>query len=136
MTADNNIRTINSIYEAFGRDDVGAILEALTDDVNWATDTSSTTAPWYKVRHGKNEVADFFEAFGATVDVDEFTPLTFAGNQDSVLTVVRFRGRVRSTGKSVDMNLQHYFVFSDGKINYHRASEDTAIVEAALRADS
>ena len=133
MAADDNIRTIRSVYEAFGRADVGAILDALTDDVDWATDTSSTAAPWYKVRRGKSEVAGFFEAFGATVEVHELTPLTLAGNEDSVLAVVRLRGRVRSTDRSVDMNLHHYFVFDDGKIRYYRGSEDTALTEAALQ---
>src|SRR5450755_2616161 len=40
MGADDNIKAIQAIYEAFGRGDVATILEALTDDVDWATDTS------------------------------------------------------------------------------------------------
>jgi uncharacterized protein len=133
MAGEDNVKTIQSVYEAFGRGDLGTILDALTDDVDWATDTSTTHAPWYGARKGKNGVTSFFEAFGATVEVDEFTPLTFAANDTEVFTVVRFRGRVRANGNPVALNLHHWFVFTDGKISYYRGTEDTAQIEAALR---
>jgi hypothetical protein len=133
MGADGNIKTIQAIYEAFGRGDVGAILDALTDDVDWASDTSSTAAPWYGVKHGKAEVAGFFEAFGSTMGTEEFNPFTYAANEDAVFTVVRFRGTSRTTGKRVEMNLHHYFRFRGDKIFYYRGTEDSAQTEVALR---
>jgi len=133
MSADDNIKTIQAIYEAFGRGDVGAILDAVTDDVDWASDTSSTVAPWYGVKHGKEGVTSFFEAFGSTMEVDEFTPFTYAANEDAVFTVVRFRAKSRATGKPVSMNLHHYFRFRGSKIDYYRGTEDSAQTEAALR---
>jgi uncharacterized protein len=133
MGAEDNIKTIQAIYEAFGRGDVGTILEAVTDDVDWASDTSSTVAPWYGVKHGKEGVGSFFAAFGTTMDVQEFTPLTYAANDDAVFTLVRFRGSPRSTKKAVEMNLHHYFRFRGGKIFYYRGTEDSAQTEASLR---
>ena len=53
MGSEDNIKTIQRVYEAFGRGDVATILDALADDVDWASDTSSTVAPWYGVKHGK-----------------------------------------------------------------------------------
>ena len=133
MGANDNIKTIQAMYEAFGRGDVGAIQDNVTDDVDWATDTNSTAAPWYGVRHGKDDLATFFEAFGSSMEVDEFTPLTMAATDDAVLSVVRFRARARSTGKAIDMNLHHYFKFRGAKVYYYRGTEDTAQTEAALR---
>ena len=132
MSADN-IKTIASVYEAFGRGDVPAILDAVTDDVDWAAEADSTAAPWYGVRHGKDGVAKFFTEFGTTMEVEEFTPVSFAANDTDVLTVVRFRARSRSTGHVAAMDLHHYFKFRDGKIAYYRGTEDTAQTEAALR---
>jgi uncharacterized protein len=132
--ADENIRTIQRVYDAFGKGDVGSIVEAVTDDVDWASDTSSTVAPWYGVHHGKDGVVSFFEAFGSAMEVAEFTPLTFAGNEDAVLTVVRFRAKSRATGKGIDMNLHHYFRFRDGKVSFYRGTEDSSQTEAALTA--
>lgn len=96
MSPDVKIKTIAAVYEAFGRGDVNAILDAVTDDVDWAAEAASAAAPWYGIRHGKNEVAEFFAAFGATMEVEEFTPVSFAANDTDVHTVVRFRARSRS----------------------------------------
>ena len=133
MSSDDNVKTITRIYEAFGRGDVPAILAALSEDVDWSAEASAMDAPWYGVRHGRDAVAAFFTEFGSTMETDEFTPVTIAANDDDVLTVVRFRGRARGTGKSVAMDLHHFFRFRDGKISYYRGTEDTAQTEAALR---
>lgn len=133
MSADANIKTITSVYEAFGRGDVAAILDAVTDDVDWAAEAASSGAPWYGVRHGKDAVAGFFTDFGSTMEVEEFTPVSVAANDTDVLTVVRFRSKSRATGKSAAMDLHHFFRFRDGKIAYYRGTEDTAQTEAVLR---
>jgi uncharacterized protein len=134
MSAETNIKAIADVYEAFGRGDVAAILNAVSDDVDWAAEAASTAAPWYGVRHGREAVAKFFSDFGSTMEVEEFTPVSFAANDTDVLTVVRFRARSRSTGKTADMDLHHYFKFRDGKIAYYRGTEDTAQTEAVLQA--
>ena len=51
MSAGQNIETARQMYEAFGRGDVQAILDRVTDDVDWSTDAA---------RHGKDELAGFF----------------------------------------------------------------------------
>ena len=133
MSADANIKVISEVYQAFGRGDVAAILDAVTDDVDWAAEAASSAAPWYGVRHGKDAVAAFFSDFGSAMDVEEFTPVSFAASDTDVLTVVRFRARSRRTGKPADMNLHHYFKFRDGKVAYYRGTEDTAQTEAVLQ---
>jgi uncharacterized protein len=133
MSADANIKTIKGVYEAFGRGDVAAILDAVADDVNWAAEAAGTAAPWYGVRHGQDAVAKFFADFGSTMEVEEFTPVSIAANDADVLTVVRFRARSRATGKTAAMNLHHYFTFRDGKIAYYRGTEDTAQTQATLQ---
>ena len=132
MSAEANIKTIAEVYDAFGRGDVAAILEAVTDDVDWAAEAASSAAPWYGVRHGRDAVAAFFSDFGSTMEVEEFTPVSFAANDTDVLTVVRFRARSRSTGKTAEMDLHHYFKIRDGKIAYYRGTEDTAQTETVL----
>jgi uncharacterized protein len=46
VSADANIKTIAEVYQAFGRGDVTAILDAVTDDVDWAAEAASSGAPW------------------------------------------------------------------------------------------
>jgi hypothetical protein len=133
MGAEENIKTVQSFYEAFARGDVQVILDGLTDDVDWAADTSSTRAPWYGVRTNKADVARFFQEFGGSMDVEEFTPITYAANDEDVLAVVRCRAKARATGKRIDMNLHHYFRFHGSQVAYYRGTEDTAQTEAALQ---
>ena len=133
MSAEDNIKTITQVYEAFGRGDVAAILAAVSDDVDWAAEASSADAPWYGVRHGPDAVAAFFTDFGSTMEVEEFTPVSVAANEDEVLTVVRFRARSRATGRAAAMDLHHLFRFRDGKIAYYRGTEDTAQTARVLQ---
>jgi uncharacterized protein len=132
MPASENTETIKAIYEAFGRGDAPAILERVTDDVDWATDATEPAAPWYGERKGKERVGGFFEGVDGAVEVLEFEPRAFAANDDEVMTFVHFRARARETGREIDMHLHHYFRFRDGKIEYYRGSEDTAQTAAAL----
>ena len=132
MSAEDNVKTIQGMYEAFGRGDVEAILAGVTDDVDWATEAAGTAAPWWGPRHGHAEVIDFFTAFGTTMEVGEFTPKSFAANDDEVFSVVRFVATARTTGRTASMDLHHYFRFEDGKVAYYRGTEDTAQVEATL----
>jgi uncharacterized protein len=125
MSADDNVKTIESTYEAFGRGDVATILDVLTDDVDWGCESASTEVPWWGIRHGKDAVADFFAQLGANSEVLEFTPLAIVGNGDDVLTVVHYRASATKSGKSVDMEIHHHFHFRDGKISRYRGSEDT-----------
>jgi len=74
MSIEQNIETARQMYEAFGHGDVQAILDRVTDDIDWSTDAAITSAPWYGPRHGKDRVAGFFEAIGKTGPVTEFTP--------------------------------------------------------------
>ena len=133
MSANDNIKTITAVYEAFGRGDVATILDAVTDDVDWAAEADSTAAPWYGVRHGKEAVAAFFTDFGSAMEVEDFTPVSIAANDTDVHTVVRFRATSRGTGKTAAMDLHHFFKFRDGKVAYYRGTEDTAQTAAVLR---
>lgn len=45
MSARDNVDTVKAIYEAFGRADVETILDAVTDDVDWATEGERGVAP-------------------------------------------------------------------------------------------
>jgi ketosteroid isomerase-like protein len=128
----DNIKTVQDIYEAFGRGDVATILDKVADDVDWASEADGS-APWHGVHKGKGEVPKFFEAIGANLEVTEFTPLAFASNDTDVMTVVRFGIRIPATGKQGTMDLHHWFRFNDaGKVVKYRGTEDTALTAELL----
>lgn len=130
-----NIDTVRTMYEAFGRGDVDTILECVTDDVDWSTDAAVASAPWYGPRHGKDEVRGFFEGIVQTGPVTVFEPLSITSNDDGdVMVFIRYAFTVTATGRGGEMHLHHYWRFRDGKVCFVRCSEDTALVQAALEA--
>ena len=133
MSADANIKTIQAVYEAFGRGDGPFILSSVTDDVDWASDTGATSVPWYGIRHGKDAVAAFFSDFGSNMEVQQFEPFSFTANDTEVHTMVRLVATQRSSGRTISMNLHHFFRFRDGQIAYYRGSEDTAQMVALFQ---
>ena len=133
MSAEENVDAIKSVYEAFGKGDVAAILDRVTDDVDWAAEADSDVAPWYGQRRGKDEVGKFFEDIAGALDVQDFTPLSFAANDSEVMALIRFSFTVKATGNKAAMNLHHYWRFRDGKIEHYRGSEDTAQTASALQ---
>jgi ketosteroid isomerase-like protein len=133
MSADDNIKLIQTVYEAFGRGDIQFILDSVTDDVDWATDTASTAAPWYGPHHGRAGVTEFFQAFGSTMTVQKFDPVSMASNGTDVHAVVALTSTRTANGRTAEMNLHHWFRVRDGKIAYYRGTEDTAVTEALFR---
>ncbi|MEI9952996.1 MAG: nuclear transport factor 2 family protein [Pseudomonadota bacterium] len=129
---DHKIQTIQKIYKAFGEGNLPAILEQLSDDIDWASEPESTLAPWHGIRRGKAEVPKFFAALASTVEVTRFEPLTFAANETDVLVVIRFGMRVRATGRSAEMDLHHWWRFRGPQIVLYRGTEDTALTAKLL----
>jgi ketosteroid isomerase-like protein len=130
--SDPNIETVQRIYEAFGRGDVATILAEVADDVDWAPEAASSSAPWYGHYASKAVVPKFFEAIGTTIDVTDFAPLAFAANDTDVMVTIRFAFTVRATGRSAAMTLHHWWTFAGGKVVRYRGTEDTEQTAAAF----
>ncbi len=129
---DTKVKTVQAVYDAFGRGDVPAILDVVTDDVDWASEPAGTVAPWHGVRRGKDELPGFFAAIAENLDVTEFTPLAFAASDTDVMAVIRFGFTVKATGRSATMDLHHWWRFRDDKITWYRGTEDTALTARVL----
>jgi uncharacterized protein len=130
---DTKTQTIQSVYEAFGRGDIGFILDQLTDDVDWASCPGSDIAPWHGIRRGKDEVPSFFQALADNLKITEFTPLSFACNETDVMVVTHWAATAPATGKTAAMDIHHWWRFRDGKIYFYRGTEDTAQTQDLLR---
>ena len=44
MSQQDDIQIVKDIYDAYGRGDLDAILERVTDDVDWAAEAAGTAA--------------------------------------------------------------------------------------------
>ena len=130
---DQKIETIQKIYEAFGTGDVPAILDQLSDDLDFGSEVDSKIAPWHGLRRTKPEVVEFFQTIGENLEVTEFTLLSIASNDTDVMAVIRFGVKVPATGKSGTMDLHHWWRFDGDKVCFYRGTEDTALTADLLR---
>ena len=62
MSQQDNLAIVKEIYDAVGRGDVAAILDRVSDDVDWAAEAASKTAPWY----GPRQASTAWRASSAT----------------------------------------------------------------------
>ena len=132
MSAEDNVATIKTIYEAFGKGDVETILDAVADDVDWAVD-AEPVAPWYGQRSGKDGVASFFADIAGATEVQDFAVEGMGASDNEVFAFLRFAVRMKATGRDASFHLHHYFRFDgEGRVEYYRGSEDSAQVARAL----
>ena len=132
----NNLQTIQNIYEAFGKGDVPFIINCLADDVQWEqwADNSAQKAsvPWMKMQYGKEGVIEFFKTLGQLV-IKDFQILSIMSNENQVAAEFVIEAEVPSTGGHYRDEEMHLWTFNnDGKIIRLRHYIDTAKhIEAA-----
>jgi len=125
MTEQENVQRIQELYAAFGRGDVPAILDQLTDDVVWY-DPGPPEVPHAGRYRGREEVGSFFARIAETLEIEEFAPTEFLGQADRVVVLGSLHGRVKDTGRSYDNEWAMVWTLRDGKVAGWQIYEDTA----------
>ena len=133
-----NAATVAEIYAAFGRGDVGAILERLAENVDWEPwrDNFAQRAgvPWLTPRRGRQTAAGFFEIVGGWT-VLEFSVLDIIGTGRQVVAELQVAFELPDGGRFADEEV-HLFTFDeDGRVARFRHYLDTAKHIAAARGE-
>lgn len=69
MSAESNVKFVKDLFAAFGRGDIGYVIDAHADDIMMESPVSRTaTLPWAGVRRGRRELVECFEAVVRTCD--------------------------------------------------------------------
>ena len=71
-----NVDVVRETYEAVGRGDIPALLDLLTDDVEW-TLQGPTVIPFAGTRRGREGSAEFFSLVGGNLEFQQFEPRKF-----------------------------------------------------------
>jgi ketosteroid isomerase-like protein len=132
MSAEENKRTVQSIFEAFGRGDVPGVLAHLSEDVTWKV-PGPDRIPYFGDRRGHSGATEFFVQLGTNVDLEHFEPGAFIADGGHVVVLGRERGRVKGTGKTFDNEWALVFTFGDGgKVTGFQCYENTAAIAEAF----
>ena len=124
-----NLETVKALYEAFGRGDVPAILEMMSEDVefeSWADAFPHRAGViWMKQRTGREGVAEFFGLVGQ-FDITEFSVLDIMASENQVSAEIVIEAAVPGGGRYRDEEMHLWTFNADGKINRLRHYTDTA----------
>ncbi len=132
MSEQENIQHTRDIYAAFGRGDVAAIMQALTDDIDWVIPGPSEL-PHAGTRHGKQAVQEWFGVFAQTVEYHRFEPYDFIAQGDKVVALIHVEGTMRHSHGTLAMDEANVLTFRDGKLARFQTFEDTAANMTAFR---
>ncbi len=131
MSAEENKRTVQAIFEAFGRGDIPGVLGHVSEDVTWDAPGPSVV-PFYGRRRGHEGATEFFVQLGSNVDFERFEVREFIAEGDSVVVTGSERGRVKRTGKSYDNDWVILFKVGGGKVAGFHVYDNTAAVAEAF----
>jgi ketosteroid isomerase-like protein len=131
-----NLSTIQSIYAAFGRGDIPAILEHVSEDCVWEYASGTHGVPWLQQRRGREGAAAFFATVGAELEFKSFTVNTIVGTDHLVIALASTEAVVKRTGKTIrETDEPHIWHFDDkGRIIKFRHAADTYQHAMALKA--
>jgi hypothetical protein len=128
-----NAEVVQETYEAVGRGNIPALLEFLTDDVEW-TFQGPSSIPFAGTRRGREGVAEFFSLVGENLEFEEFEPREFVAQGDAVVVLGLERSLVKPTGRTFEQEWAHVYTLRDGKVAKFTALEDTAAHLVAFEA--
>ena len=130
-----NVEVVQETYEAVGRGDISALLDLLTDDVEW-TFQGPSVIPFAGTRRGREGVAEFFSLVGGNLEFERFEPREFVAQGDTVVVLGFERSLVKPTGRTFEQEWAHVYKLREGKVAEFLALEDTAAHAVAFEATS
>jgi ketosteroid isomerase-like protein len=121
--------TVLAIYEAFGRGDIPAVLDRLSDDVRWehwsAWTPHAAGVPWLTPRQGRSGAAEFFQIVG-TWKILDFLVLDILVGERQVCSLIEIEAVLPDGARFRDEEL-HLWTFDDaGQVTRFRHYVDTA----------
>ena len=116
---------VKQAYEAFGRQDVPAILKLVAEDVDWELVGPAGLAYAGKRRNHK-EVADFFAAIPRADNIHAFEPREFIAAGDHVTVLGWESATAVDSGTKFQSEWVHVFTVKKGKVTRWRGFFNTA----------
>jgi ketosteroid isomerase-like protein len=119
---------VRSAYEAFGRQDIPAVLEQFSSEISWDVPKS---LPGGGVHRGHDEVADFFGNLADSYAELRVEPDEYLDADGRVIVRGHHHGR-GNNGVEFEARFVHTWTVSDGKAAEFVEVADTAEMTPAL----
>lgn len=133
MKNDQYLAIVRGIYEAFGKGDIPAILERVSEDVTWEYGHTGHGVPWLLPRKGRAGALEFFGSVAEYLQIESFAPKTFAvaetgEGRSVVIVLVDIQAVVKTTGRRyTETDEVHLWHFDpQGRVDKFRHVVDSA----------
>ena len=127
--AQDNVDVVQGAWDAFGRGDIDAVLEAIAPSAETRLPES---LPWGGTYAGPDGFRDFLTKLGDSWDQFSATPQKVLGaDDDHVVVLAKTKGRTKA-GATIEGKTIWIYQLRDGKIADAESFGDTAQVLEAL----
>ena len=132
MGEQENTELVQRIYGSFRDGDIPAMLDSLSEDVQWVT-AEIEGVPTGGNRHGHEQVGQFFQTLSDTQEVRQFELREFVAQDDKVIALGHYAWHVKSTAREWESDFAHVLSVRDGKITRFQEYANTAALAGAFR---
>ena len=130
--SEQNKKTVEGMYEAFGRGDIPFVIGALDPDVEWWEAENFIYADKNPYVGPQAVLEGVFARIGGEWEWFTVTPLEVLDAGDSVVGRGYYAGKYRQTGREVRAQFAHVFGFRNGKVVKFQQYTDTAQFQKAV----
>jgi uncharacterized protein len=123
------LETIESVYTAFERGDVESIVNRVAPGASWR---QPETVPWGGKYVGPDGARNFFAKLNAAYETTMFWVGENIVAGERVISLGRYEGNSRKTGKHAGGNFCFVWTVHDGKVTDYEGYLDTAAYAASI----
>jgi uncharacterized protein len=131
---DRSVALVQSLYAAFARRDIPAILGVLSPDVEWS-EPDNPFNPCGGTRRGHAGFLEWARIGHEAEEVLSLEPREFLAGEHSVAVIGHTRCRVKRSGRTYETDFVHVITFRQGQIVRFQEFFDTWAAGEAFRGD-
>jgi ketosteroid isomerase-like protein len=129
----SNVQIIKTVYDAFGRGDIPAVLGAMAPTIEWYEAEGNPYQPSGAAWVGPDAILqNLFTRIGAEWEYFRVVPRAFHDAGDTVIVEIRYEGKYTPTGRTMDAQACHLFTLRAGKVTKVQQYADTAQLQAVI----
>ena len=130
---DTPMEVVKRAYQAFGRNDIEAVLECVAPTLDWRI-VGPASLPFATQCRTRQEVGQFFKDMAADGEITVWEPREFIDANEHIVVLGFVRVTLKETGKPFESEWVHICTIKDGLLTRWIEFFDTAArLTAALR---
>jgi uncharacterized protein len=132
MSERENTQLVQQAYRDFQNGDIPALLDALSEDVEWLV-PEVEGVPGRGTWRGPEQVGEFFRILSDTQEPRQLELREFVAQGDKVVVLGHYVWHVKATGKEWESDFVHALSVREGKVTRFQEYTDTAVFGDAFR---